>query len=321
MPILADVYSYLDTQKRKLADLLRNPGAAVDQAVGNMSDQQNQQLNDASIAGLVPGQRSVLTSPEEQAAAMGRVADAGTSQALGGTFMGPGSKIWRADQAAEAMDFLKNKSQTWRQTGTAQGPEGKLRQEIADQPAALRKGITRTGGTVSDYLNHPELFEAYPSLAKLKLQSVPGASSEFNPNTGIISIGDREFSQKSALLHELQHGIQQEEGFAQGGSPTTYYPVYKQLIRAQYPNWSQEAINKQATELAYQQYRKLGGEVESRIVQKRFELPVSKLSEQHPYMMGEIPLDQMVVKQGGQDPGYQDLTTRLVKLLRSQAGL
>ena len=86
MPILADVYSYLDTQKRKLADLLRNPGAAVDQAVGNMSDQQNQESADFTTAKLL-GQGSVLTSPTEQAAARERLADAGVGQALGGSLL------------------------------------------------------------------------------------------------------------------------------------------------------------------------------------------------------------------------------------------
>jgi len=39
MPTLADIYSYLDSQKRRLNDTLANPGASLQQMLGMANDQ------------------------------------------------------------------------------------------------------------------------------------------------------------------------------------------------------------------------------------------------------------------------------------------
>ena len=84
--------------------------------------------------------------------------------------------------------------------------------------------------TLADYLDHPELFRAYPQLRDLKL----GFNSSLGKNTygvfGYDSNGDRvitlnlgalkdDDSILDTLAHEVQHAIQHIEGFASGASP------------------------------------------------------------------------------------------------------
>lgn len=74
-------------------------------------------------------------------------------------------------------------------------------------------------------LEHTALFEAYPHLRTLSVQVIPsmglGASlSEMEDGTHVIRVGLAR--QLSNLMHEIQHAIQNREGFAAGGSPDVF---------------------------------------------------------------------------------------------------
>lgn len=76
---------------------------------------------------------------------------------------------------------------------------------------------------LSDVLDHPKLFAAYPDLADTLVKFVEGVDYRglYSPRGDRIEIaisGDQE-QMLSTLLHEVQHAIQQREGFAQGGAP------------------------------------------------------------------------------------------------------
>ena len=93
--------------------------------------------------------------------------------------------------------------------------------------------------TLEAYVDAPELFKAYPELKKVGLRfentggneiasyryisSVfdvdEGDVGEIVVNTGKVSKNTRTREVKSAVLHEMQHAIQEIEGFAGGGSP------------------------------------------------------------------------------------------------------
>lgn len=132
-------------------------------------------------------------------------------------------------------------------TGWFKGIDGKMRFEIGDEEAFTKGvgtfeevimrwyqvGVGRTGDQlyktkVSDVIRHPALFEAYPGIAEMEIQMMPSgissngrvASSE---GVQIIQIqGSLPMAQwLSVMLHEIQHGIQTIEGFAQGGSSRT----------------------------------------------------------------------------------------------------
>ncbi len=84
-----------------------------------------------------------------------------------------------------------------------------------------RKERTRK---LSEVLDYPELFEAYPELADIKVDgNEADATASYHPATRTISLNNDLLSdsdkRRSTLLHEIQHAIQDIEGFAEGSSP------------------------------------------------------------------------------------------------------
>ena len=95
--------------------------------------------------------------------------------------------------------------------------------------------------TVEAYVDAPELYTAYPELKDIRLtfRDTGGQETasyhavtdlitdteelrEIVVNTGKISIYTPSQELKSVILHELQHAIQDIEGFANGGNEMTY---------------------------------------------------------------------------------------------------
>ena len=142
-------------------------------------------------------------------------------------------------------------------------PDNQFRFEIDDRPAniklniaddadalfseitgdALERVLPRTDMGVTkqldQFLDHDELFKAYPQLrkypVKIKFDTKDSARGSFNPRSNQITINladMRPFFEgssitgkklkkdiKSTLMHEIQHAIQEIEGFARGSSP------------------------------------------------------------------------------------------------------
>lgn len=82
-------------------------------------------------------------------------------------------------------------------------------------------------------LEHPELYEAYPLLSGMDVQQGGGHSSfmaSYTPginenDPGLVNIYDRGLKNdpRSSAIHEVQHAIQNIEGWGRGGSPTTAF--------------------------------------------------------------------------------------------------
>ena len=135
----------------------------------------------------------------------------------------------------------------WRQSGWGRGAEGGWRYEIPDvgttvdptkfqldlSTATIPSGMKTT---LSEYIDHPELFDAYPEFKNMVVKGYYGDPSDtvngyYMPrsNRGTINPGFNEpyialnlnnvrtlAEQRSTLLHEIQHAIQQKEGFVPG---------------------------------------------------------------------------------------------------------
>ena len=70
MPTLADIYSAIDTAKRKASDFVQNPGTSLQQMVNNANDRArvyNQQLSLAAQGTGAPA-RGMQPTPEQLAA-------------------------------------------------------------------------------------------------------------------------------------------------------------------------------------------------------------------------------------------------------------
>lgn len=77
---------------------------------------------------------------------------------------------------------------------------------------------------LSDYVQHDELFEQYPQLrdATLRFAELDGGElGSYNRETNTVTLDTslRGEARSDTLVHEIQHAIQAQEGFAGGSSP------------------------------------------------------------------------------------------------------
>lgn len=152
----------------------------------------------------------------------------------------------RMDNLSVAKDMEKNKKKAKAikaATGWERGADGKWRYEMPD--VILRdpkEWVNKKTLTLSDivekpndlFKEYPELFDAYPELKDMKiLKGRAKSGGVFYNNAITLNLGDiREAikydldthyklannSLKKTLVHEIQHYIQEKEGFAQGGN-------------------------------------------------------------------------------------------------------
>ena len=94
----------------------------------------------------------------------------------------------------------------------------------------------------------------------------------YDDTRGYIAIGDQLNDKmfQSVLLHEIQHVIQRKEGFERGGSAAEIANNMEEILEKRLGR----PINKDFLEpIARAAYEDLYGEVEGRVVQRRFENP------------------------------------------------
>lgn len=112
-------------------------------------------------------------------------------------------------------------------TGWFRGADGKWRFEIDDSGVKVKDDL-HTYGTLKEVIDAPELFAAYPDAENIfvSFENTNGKSGAYNPEFDSISLNAELKSDpdklKSTLLHEMQHAIQNREGFASGAS-TKYW--------------------------------------------------------------------------------------------------
>ena len=152
------------------------------------------------------------------------------------------------------------------------------------------------GGKLSDVIDAPELFKAYPNLKDVRIETdaimndMP-SNGEYNAKTNTITIHADELKYMNSILnHEIQHAIQSIEGFDRGGSPRLVRgeikkrlaEVTKQIrqLRAEGKEDEAKAIveknrglyNAYQANDDYNSYKSLAGEVEARNVQERMNM-------------------------------------------------
>ncbi|HAS8538450.1 TPA: hypothetical protein I7730_01390 [Vibrio vulnificus] len=145
----------------------------------------------------------------------------------------------------------------WKDTGWELGLDGHWRYEIDDSKSSLNiekfenaKKYAYHFHELHEILDHPELYEAYPAL---KYVNIHIDSDENSGYRGYYSrarklivlnstaLGDDMSQVFSTLHHEVQHAIQDIEGFARGGNTDkSFVDDVKALIRTR----QEEATNK-----------------------------------------------------------------------------
>lgn len=122
-------------------------------------------------------------------------------------------------------------------TGWEQGIDGFWRYELEDPfiPSEIIDDYVRHRYgekiNISMILRDMQLLDAYPELKGLAIYAMyhpkKGLSGYYNLSNGciVVSMGkptNKDYHIEEVLLHELQHLIQDIEGFAVGGSPKEY---------------------------------------------------------------------------------------------------
>lgn len=234
---------------------------------------------------------------------------------------------------------------------------GKWRFEIDDSKAKVSFADDVGTKRLSDVLTHPDLFNSYPELKNVFVayqvgenrkssagsfarltQDVPEVGAKIGDWRMVVHAPNPEEA-KSTLIHEIQHTIQEHEGFARGGSPqgeTLTATAAERVARDKIFNESNEAMRRykearqkwldsgrkdtaveremnvakdEHSKLLRQfeetigsgKYRRLAGEYEARDAASRMGLTAEERKTQRPYTSeGMKPEDLIVRMEGGQ---------------------
>lgn len=174
-------------------------------------------------------------------------------------------------------------------TGWFRGADREWRFEIDDSlmgwrnKEMVRKAQPEEVFEMRDVIEHSELFKQYPQIAKASVEFVP--SKDIQGSSGVVTWfvnadgSVTPFVQVAKLLagtkegmkviaHELQHIIQEIEGFARGGS---------KIVDGK-------------------QYRFLAGEVEARLVEDRMDMSMKAREKFNPLKQMDEPISEQVFK-------------------------
>ncbi len=131
----------------------------------------------------------------------------------------------KALELAKQMEEQEVSSETIRQqTGWFRGKDGKWRFEIDDNTARVSDNVINYM-TLEELLPGAEVFEAYPDMKNISVvfQNLePGVNAQYNRQFDHIDVSYKLKNDpdgiRSAVLHEIQHAIQNREGFTHGGT-------------------------------------------------------------------------------------------------------
>ena len=119
------------------------------------------------------------------------------------------------------------------ETGWFKGADGKWRFELDDSDINFKDtgsymaSHIKSGVKLGDLIQADKLFNAYPDLKNITVKASADGGIYYSPKTDEIFFdgGEMVDNAKGSLLHEVQHAIQQREGFAQGGSPSEFRDI------------------------------------------------------------------------------------------------
>jgi hypothetical protein len=177
---------------------------------------------------------------------------------VGNMFIGETAKTWDEVAAAQAKMLEgqgKSAQEIWKETGTFKGPDGKYRQEIADDmanflPNAVKDLKNNPGKKQGQIFEHENLYGAYPDAkniwtGKMLGENAGGYADGVMGKSDMLYLG---MPKKGAFdldelkrtnLHELQHAIQHKEGFAKGGAADEFTRFDFNALQAENQKYAQ----------------------------------------------------------------------------------
>lgn len=119
-------------------------------------------------------------------------------------------------------------------TGWFRGADGQWRFEIPDNKIAFNRDLIKgdhlnlpnAGVNLDKFLHHPDLFAAYPHLRETGVYPLNGmwareAKGGFVDDNLLLN---SKLADQKTVLHELQHAVQDKEGFTRGSNPAEMAP-------------------------------------------------------------------------------------------------
>ena len=204
-----------------------------------------------------------------------------------GTFAGINALTADRQALAKAQEMIARgdfPDDVWQETGWGQGADGKWRFEIDDSSAqftndAIKELRNKNGKSQGAIFPHQDLAAAYPESADIWTVKQFGNNAAYRSGqmgkTDMISLGIPKRGTpdlpelKRTNLHELQHAIQEREGFASGGNMNDF-------LTSKDP---------------FEEYRRVAGEVESRAVERRADLNPQQRRDNYPFEYGDYGYD------------------------------
>jgi len=214
---------------------------------------------------------------------------------------------------AQAQEMSANKEsieKIRKETGWFRAPtDRQWRWEISDQGASFtlwkptgmqdwRSNPHLIGGALGDILNHPELYAAYPEARYIKVSSsgVGGPRGSFTPSTNTITLaydltGE---ARMRTLIHEVQHWLQEKEGFLPGSSRSQIKKMIAsgELTAADIEREENAVVDEE--EEAYDLYRAVPGEREARLAAHRLRLTTKERAQNT--LIPWYPVTKLVLK-------------------------
>jgi len=253
----------------------------------------------SSLAGLNPfvgmdNAKAASASAQQDAAQMfGRDALAGAELPMLGIFAGPMARtanrvaLKRAEELAAAG---APREQIWKDTGWFKGVDGKWRWEIDD--TGLKAGVG------AGKLSHPELQAAYGEhqkprmpLTEVSRSLMPGGgyipspphAQEIAPS--LIVAGPTDGFRRKMAAHELQHHVQDVEGFGRGSNPL------------EFGVWGFSGTPFSWVPMSsIRKYEATSGEVEARAAEKRLNMTREQRKARPPWLDYDVPEDRQIVR-------------------------
>ena len=244
---------------------------------------------------------------------------------------------------AEAMEKAgKDREEIWRTTGWWRGTDGKWRVEIPDftlKMETIGKEANESDPDyfvrkrkLSDIITDTQLFDAYPELKKITVQTPHhdtfgdgGVMGDYNGKRQIrLNMWAMQYDPESVrktLAHEIQHAIQRIEGFAKGGNEGQFkeadpwamrrkakaerllgHEAEAARLEAEAEEIEENALegyvieNGEVYENTFEAYQSLAGETESRNVEQRLAMSPEERAATPPWATEDVPADRQIVR-------------------------
>jgi hypothetical protein len=195
--------------------------------------------------------------------------------------------------------------QVWHDTGWGRYPtDEQWRFEIPDNKAALSymppADADRVTGNLSSLMSHQDFYKAYPQAQNWGLDltkdlSQPNGAGMWHSAPKIAEVSAPNSSiARSTALHELQHGVQDVEGFAKGTNPDYYAYMIAQGLKKN-PALAEGQDLRTLLNQAMPLYKRTAGEVEARNTQLRADLSPSQRRAVPPWLTQDTDFGNQVV--------------------------